>query len=169
VAADHLMDPPEWLSTDTSGAITVDAEGDWYYQGNKIIRPDILEFFCEHLRLNADGDYMLEWRQNRCLLKVEDTPLVITRVDRMRAEPPEQERILLVLKHLRSRELLDPASLVVGKDNVLYCKVRAGHFPARFSRPAYYQLTEWIEQDPETGGFYLELNQQRHAIGVRGL
>jgi len=169
VAVDHSMDPHEWLNPDVPRAIYVDAEGDWYYQGNKIIHPNILEFFCEHLGLNADGSYVVEWQQSRCLLGVEDTPLVITRVDRRRAGGSEKEEILLMLKHLPTQELLDPASLVVGKDHVLYCKVRSGQFPARFSRPAYYQLAEWIEEDPETGDYYLELNKHRHVINVRGL
>jgi uncharacterized protein len=169
VADDHSMDPRAWLNPDVPRAIFVDAEGDWYYQGNKIIRPDILEFFCEHLGLDADGNYLLEWQQTRCLLGVEDTPLVITRVDKRRAEASEQGAILLMLKHLPAQELLDPASLVVGKDNVLYCKVRSGQLPARFSRPAYYQLAEWIEEDPETGDYYLELNNHRYVINLRGL
>jgi hypothetical protein len=40
-----------------------------------------------------------------------------------------------------TEERLDPATLSIGQENVLYCKVK-GEFPARFLRPAYYQLME---------------------------
>jgi uncharacterized protein len=39
------------------------------------------------------------------------------------------------------RELLDPAGLEVGPDNVLYCRVKGGAFRARFLRTAYYHLS----------------------------
>jgi len=146
--------------------IYVDAEGDWYYQGTKIIRPDILEFFCENLTLDANAEFSIEWRQNRCPLVAADTPLVVTRVDRRRSEHSGEVEILLTLKHLHSQEILDPATLIVGKHNVLYCKVRSARFPARFSRPAYYQFAEWIEEDPASGGFYVELNQVRYFIDL---
>ena len=38
------------------------------------------------------------------------------------------------------REPLDPATLEVGDENVLYCRVKGGEFRARFLRTAYYHL-----------------------------
>ena len=49
-----------------------------------------------------------------------------------------------------TRERLDPASLRVGAENVLYCRVKDGAHEARFLRPAYYDLTRHLETD--TGG-----------------
>ena len=57
-----------------------------------------------------------------------------------------------------STETLEPAGLRVGKDNVLYCTVKAGRFPARFNRAAYYQLSEYIEEGED--GFYLKLEER---------
>jgi hypothetical protein len=54
--------------------------------------------------------------------------------------------------------VLDPATLEVGRDNVLYCRIRGARFSARFSRPAYYQLARFIEEDADGTGFYIELN-----------
>jgi uncharacterized protein len=146
----------------------VDREGDWYYQGNRIIREDILGLFYENLQLGPDGRFLIEWRQTRCLLDAEDTPFVISRVDRSRKADSNEEIILLSLKHLSLPDTLDPTDLHVGEDNVLYCRVLSGRFPARFSRPAYYQLAEWIEEDPGTGVFYLEINHERHMIRTAG-
>lgn len=143
--------------------IAVDPEGDWTYQGNPIIREDIIEFFLDNLQLTPEGKYLIVWKQQRCLLEAADTPFVVARVDRRQTDDHRDE-ILLRLKHASAAEPLDPASLRVGEANVLYCRVRGGRFPARFSRPAYYQLADWISEDPQTGGFCLELNGRRTPI-----
>ena len=142
--------------------IFVDEEGEWLHKGNRIIREDILELFYDNLSLTAEGTYIIEWKDGRCFLEVADTPFVVARVDR--TQLPEGEAILLTLRHLGVSEKLLPETLGVGADNVLYCRVRDGRFPARFSRPAYYQIAEWIEQDPERGRFYIELKPNKSFI-----
>ena len=150
-----------------AGDIYVDAEGDWFYQGNKIIREDILAFFYDHLEYSADGLFTIVWKDQRCVLKVDDTPWMITRVDRSPSGEEGGEQFKVTLKHLPTPEFLDPKSLWVGKDNVLYARVRSGRFPARFSRPAYYQIGEWIQEDPASGDFFLELKGERYPIQFR--
>ena len=143
--------------------IRVDQEGDWFYEGRPIFRPEILALFYEQLRLREDGRYCLEWQGECHPIEVEDTPFVITRVDK-EEDPSGKERIVLSLKHVSEKEVLDPESLYVGKDNVLYCRIRMGRFPARFSRPAYYQIAQWIEPDSSGTGFVLPLNGNLYPI-----
>ena len=144
--------------------IHVDEEGDWTHKGIRIIRDDIIEIFLENLQLAPDGSYLIRWDQSLCALDAADTVFVVGRADRVKSEDSMEEQVLLGLKHLSRAEPLDPATLWVGRDNVLYCRVREGRFPARFSRPAYYQLAEWIREDEATGGFYLELSGRRFSI-----
>ncbi|HVO83919.1 MAG TPA: hypothetical protein VMU60_05795, partial [Syntrophobacteria bacterium] len=87
-----------------------------------------------------------------------------TRVLREGGEPGDAERFVLSLKHLDETEPLDPASLWVGEENVLYCIVKAEGLPARFLRPAYYQLAEFIQEDTARGGFYLPVGGRRYYI-----
>jgi hypothetical protein len=54
----------------------------------------------------------------------------------------------------------------VGRENVLHCRIRDGAFPARFSRPAYYQIAQWIQEDPENGSFFIECDGKRYPIRV---
>jgi hypothetical protein len=147
-----------------SSGIFVDEEGDWYHEGNKLFREGVLHLFLESLTIDADGRWIIDCGGTRCTLDVADTPLVIARVDRgPHPEDPAREVIALRFKHLPDEEELDPRTLTVGENNVMYCRVRGGRFPARFSRPAYYQLASWVEEDGE-GTFYLELNGSRYPV-----
>ena len=152
------MDSAGSAGPDLAGCeLFIDFEGNWFHRGSRITRPEILEELCARLDLARDGLYVLLGEKGRCVLEVADTPLVIARVDLSRSETGA-ERIELRLKHVPGPEILDPSTLEVGKDNVLYCRVRGGRIPARFLRPAYYQLAEFIEEDADTKGFHVKLN-----------
>lgn len=147
-------------------AIFIDREGDWYYQGSRMHRADIVSHLCQHLRRDeSSGLYIIQMGKQRCYLEVEDTPLVVTGVS-----PTEQgedgtvKELLLAIKYLEPPETLDPQSLWVGEENVLYCKVKEKGVPARFLRPAYYQLAEFIHEDREQDRFYLLVGGRRYYI-----
>lgn len=143
--------------------IRVDENGDWFYNGSKIFRPEILESFYEKLVLSPEGDYFLADSQGRWLIEVADTPFVVTRVDVARTDSG-QEKITIRLKNISCPQTLDPGTLKTGKDNILYCRTAGGKFPARFSRPAYYQLADLIGQDETGDVFFIQLNGQRYPI-----
>lgn len=142
--------------------IFVDREGDWFYGERPIFRKEILETFYDCLRLLEDGHYVLEWQGRLYPITVADTPFVIARVDRV-TNGAAEAHVLLTLKHLKETEPLDPTTLWVGPDNVLYCRVRRGRFPARFSRPAYYQVAQWIEP-VDDDRFALRLGDRLYPI-----
>jgi hypothetical protein len=117
-------------------------------------------------RDEASGLYIIQMGKQSCYLEVEDTPLAITGVlhtEQREGEKPGQ--LLLAIKHLETPEPLVPESLWVGEQNVLYCKVMEGGISARFLRPAYYQLAEFIQEDREQNRFYLSLGRKRFYIG----
>jgi hypothetical protein len=147
--------------------IVIDREGDWHYRGSRMARSDIVSDLCQHMRRDeASGLYIVQLGKQRCYLEVEDTPLAITGVshtEESKGDKPEQ--LLLAIKHLETHESLDPESLWIGEQNVLYCRVMEGGIPARFLRPAYYQLAEFIHEDKEQNRFYLSLGRKRFYIG----
>ena len=147
--------------------IVIDREGDWHYRGSRMERIDIVSHLCQHMsRDEASGLYTIQLGKQRCYLEVEDTPLVVTGVlhtEEREGDKPGQ--LLLAIKHLETPEALIPESLWVGEQNVLYCKVMEGGIPARFLRPAYYQLAEFIQEDREQNRFYLSLGAKRFYIG----
>ncbi|MGO9311457.1 MAG: hypothetical protein ACLQDI_01855 [Syntrophobacteraceae bacterium] len=68
------------------------------------------------------------------------------------------------MKNIPGSEVLDLDTLAVGRDNILYCKVLQRRFLARFSRPAYYQLAEFVREDDGGQDFYIELSGKKYPI-----
>lgn len=144
--------------------IHIDKDGTWFHHGAPIIHQGILQLFYRSIRQDEKGRYLLVLKEQTCVLEVEDTPFVIARTTLMPPDPDDsRERFLLRLVD-GTEETLDPATLTVAADHVLYCKIRGGRFPARFSRPAYYQLARHIEQDAKTRGFFLMVAGRRYHL-----
>ena len=142
--------------------ILIDKEGRWFHKGLEMIHREFIKLFYQHMEIDLQGRYVITLAGDRCYVDVEDTPYVVWRTSVTNDEGKDQRFSL----HLSddSLEDLDPGTLMVGDGNVLYCKVRNGTFPARFSRPAYYQLAEYIEE--EDGVFYLSLKGRRYPINI---
>ncbi len=142
--------------------IFVGKEGKWFHEGAEIIHRPIFLWLIQNLEKDEEGRYLVHLNNQKCVLEVEDTPLVILGVDRIPAGPEENEALLLTLNDER-QEVLDPQTLWLSGENVLYGLVKGGQIPARFLRAAYYQIAQNIEED-ERGGFFLALNRQKFPI-----
>jgi len=123
----------------SSGAISFRHDGRWYSDGEPINNSRIALLFSRCLRQTDDGRWQIAMADERAFVTIEDTPWVVTTVDR---DPTGGFRVRL---NDGSEEPLDPGSLSVGAENVLYTRVK-GRQRARFLRPAYYQLAPAIEE-----------------------
>lgn len=141
--------------------IRVDKEGLWYYQGALMFRKDILELFFENLKKDEYGRYLVEYQGEKCLIEVEDTPLVVEAVARH-----DDESIEIRLSDFTS-EILDPATLRINAESVLYCTIKNGMFEARFLRAAYYQFAEFIEHSKNDDRYFISLGQKKYYIENR--
>ena len=141
--------------------IFIDKEGHWYHRGAEMIRREIIRLFYQNMELDAEGRYLINWADSRCYVEVEDTAFVVLRVSLEDGLRTRRSRFLVSLSD-DTKEALAPDTLSVGKDHVLYCRVKSGAFPARFNRAAYYQLAQFVEED--SIGYFLSLNGQRHYI-----
>jgi hypothetical protein len=121
--------------------ISFRSDGRWYADDEPFVHPRLALLFSRHLRRKADGGYEI-WIDERyhADVEVEDTPYVATGVT-----GDAQGRFMLHLND-GTTEPLDPETLQVGRGNVLYCRVKNGTARARFLRPAYYQLSDFIEE-----------------------
>jgi uncharacterized protein len=143
--------------------IKIDKDGIWYYRGAHMFRKDILCIFFENLNVDDEGRYFVKLNEEICYLDVEDTAFVITTVSKTK-DPADCLERLEVLLNDDSKEILNLSTLAVGRDNVMYCRVKDGIFAARFVRKSYYQLAEFIEQDGPNDDFYILLNGEKHFI-----
>jgi len=143
--------------------IRIDKDGVWYFRGAVMFRREFVNYFYEHLRLDEEGRYWIDLGHDCCVVEVEDTPFVVRAVYRNgKADNGEDEISLLLCDD--TTEPLDPCSLSITEENVPYCTIRGGRFPARFSRSAYYQLAEHIDYDARRDAFYLSLNGQTYDL-----
>ena len=143
--------------------IRIDKEGVWYYKGAHMFRKEILSVFFEHLRIDECGKYLIELGEERCYLDVEDTAFIVSAVYKTQLPDNGRDQIDILLSD-DSCEKLEMQSLHVGRDNVLYCRVKEGKFTARFARISYYQLAEFIEQSENGNHFYIDLNGEKYLI-----
>jgi hypothetical protein len=139
----------------SSGAISFRHDGRWYSDDEPINNARIALLFSRCLRQTEDGRWQIAMADERAWVTIEDTPWVVTSIER---DPDGGFRVRL---NDGSEEPLDPASLSVGAENVLYTRVKAGH-RARFLRPAYYALAPAIEE--RDGRFVLVSGDTRTAI-----
>lgn len=139
-----------------SGKISFRRDGNWYSDDERIDNPRIALLFSRSIKRNPDGSYYLQVAEERAPITVEDTPYIVKMVY-------ENDGGFVIVTNDDEHELLDPSSLEVGKDNVLYCRVKDGAFRARFLRTAYYHLSNnFLSDEGET--FSLVVQGQRYPI-----
>ena len=149
--------PEGWEGKLPPCLIQVSDQGELFHQGAPIIHPAVRELIFQSVLLDDDGVYLLKVDGQTCQLEVADTFYVVTAIK------VQGEKITLILND-GEKETLDGPTLRVGKGDVLYCRVKQGAFPARFTRAAYYSLAEMVEQDG--GGFCLALGPKKYPIAT---
>ncbi|OGP94189.1 MAG: hypothetical protein A2Z19_01460 [Deltaproteobacteria bacterium RBG_16_54_18] len=141
-------------------AICVDRDGVWYFEGREIIRKDILSLFYDSLHLDADG-YYLEINEERECLEVEDTVFLVHGAELIKEK--EEEAFIISLND-GTQEQLNLDTLRITKENVPYCLVKGGMFPARFLRLPFYQVAQHALHDEERDEYFLLLNGRRIVL-----
>lgn len=132
-------------------------DGRWYADGQPIANARIADLFSQHVHRRPDGGYMLRIADEQAPIIVDDTPYVV-----IGADLAADSSVWIDLND-HTREQLDPRTLRIGADDVLYCRVKQGAEPARFLRPAYYQVAEHIRR-AESGGFVFHLADGDYPI-----
>jgi hypothetical protein len=141
-----------------NSSIRFGRDGRWYADGQPIVNARIADLFSRHVQRAEDGSYRLRIADEQAAIEVEDTPYVII------AAGDDADGTWIELND-RSRERLDPTSLAVAADDVLYCRVKGGTEAARFLRPAYYQIADHL--DAAGAGFVFRGPAGAYRIGRR--
>src|ERR1700745_2052785 len=117
-----------------SGKISFRRDGNWYTDDERIDNSRIALLFSRSIKRSPDGSYYLQVAEERAPITVEETPYVVKTVY-------EHDDGFVIVTSDDDHEPLDPEALEVGRDNVLYCRVKNGACPPRFLRTAYYHLS----------------------------
>jgi hypothetical protein len=144
-----------------SGKISFRKDGNWYSDEERIDNHRIALLFSQSIKQNPDGSYLLQVAEERAPITVEDTPYVVKAID-----ADGKGGFILILNDDTS-EALEPSTLEVGADNVLYARVKGGKCRARFLRPAYYHLSTNFEADG-AGSFFIQTGGKRYPLKPAG-
>jgi len=144
--------------------IFIDREGVWYFSGAEMIRKDIVRYFYHYLKRDSDGGYVIEIGNDRCRVRVEDTPYIVRSAVVALCSHSSRHYIDLSLNDGSNEGLSLDAPLRIGEDHVLYCMVKKGEHEARFSRPAYYQFCKHIDYDSRREEYRLVLNHVSYPL-----
>jgi len=139
----------------------VDTDGHLWHDGDEFDDPEMLRLFMEKMEQLPDGRFRVLCQGETCYLTPEDVPYVVQDLK------IEKKTIDLIFPG-SYKEALDPTTLFVGKENVLYCKVRGGEFNARFNRKSYWELAKKIGHDSKKKSYELLIDNQKYPIkGVK--
>lgn len=135
--------------------LSIDRDGLWRHQGEEITHPGLLAALYNALQ-RIDGDWFVCAENLKVPVKVADCPYVVLSVRHY------EDRIELLLTDGR-HVALDPATLTVDRENVPRCAIAPAGRPVRFSRTAWLQLAEAIEENAD-GSYTLVAGGRRHPL-----
>lgn len=135
--------------------IYIDKEGNWYQDGIPILHRWTYLYNNKLLRRDEEGRYYIDEGRGRVYAHVEDTPYVVKMIDK------RTDGLYLILND-ETEEKLDFNALWMNEENIPYIKVKNGEFEARFSRPAYYEITKYLKQEGDK--FYIEVEGTEYSL-----
>lgn len=143
--------------------LRIDKEGRWFFRDEEITHRKTYLLYCRNLTRDESGRIILRIGGEQCPVEVEDAPFVVKTMEFVLKEGGELKAIGLILND-ETREPLQPETLRIGPDHVLYCRVRSGEFEARFSRGAYQLLFPFVRHEERENRFFLSIDGKRHDL-----
>ena len=143
--------------------IFINAQGEWWYEGNRIVHPEVLNLFKSSLTFDAERDeFFIDYKGKQAPVKIAKTPYFIRDAVVEKGSSGELVNVVLEVDD-GSRENLDPETLVLDEDGVLQVKIKAGRFAARCLAAAHFRIAELLEDDA-SGNFFIVINGAKSAV-----
>jgi hypothetical protein len=155
---DYFNEMPPTKTPERIYSYTIDREGRLWIEGTELTDSQVLKFFMKNLERLPEGKFRVLCMGETNLIEAEDVPYVVQAIH------IGKDKIELIFPG-DYREALDPNTLRVGRDNVLYCQIRQGAFTARFNRKPYLELTRLVDRDR---GKKFVLNWQGKKYPIEG-
>jgi hypothetical protein len=136
--------------------IFIDKEGNWFQDGLPVLHRWTYLHNNKLLSRDEEGRYYVDEGSGKLYAQVEDTPFVVKMIDR------RDEEFYVTLND-ETEERLDFEHLWMSEANIVYTRVKNKQFAARFSRPAYYELTKHVVQERDK--FYIKADGIKYPLG----
>ena len=147
----------------SADCIFIDGQGQWWYEGNKIVHPEVLALFKSSLTIDeSTGELFIDYKGKQAPVKVEKTPFFIHNIVVQKSRDGGLAKVILELDD-GTRESLDPESLVLDDSGALQVKVKGGRFEARCLPSAHFRLAELLKEDSD-GGFSLDIGENSYFL-----
>jgi uncharacterized protein len=151
-------DEPTSVVIDGKADLFLDKDGRWFHQGVEITHQRTCLLFSRSLYKSPDGGYFVRVGKECAPVDIEDKPFVIKSVTVV-SESGESCSMYKILLSDETEETLDPNTLTIGPEHVMYCTVKGSTEEARFLRSAYYQISAHVE--------YIE-TEDRYVLPCKG-
>jgi hypothetical protein len=128
--------------------IHINHRGEWYHEGGKIQREELVKLFLSILRREDDGEFYLVTPVEKWRIQVDDAPLMATEIDVIAANTPQQA-IRFTLSNGDQQQLSKAMPLRIEHNRETgepspYIDLPNGLF-AKLTRSAFYHLTDKAE------------------------
>ena len=144
--------------------IRIDRDGKWYYRNMEMTRTDIIHYFYKHLQRDQHGDYHIKTETEQYPIRVEDVPFIIEGLDALTTGDEGGTSSMMIRLSDGSCEELQPDTLWIGNNHIVYCRIKGNEHAARFSRKAYYQLAKHIEGDENLNRYSITIGNVSYPI-----
>ena len=149
---------PEQLERFRAIGLRLDRDGQFWHQGERVDHARLRQALLRWLDVRDDGRDIIRLDDTRhAYVDVDDTHLRVT------AARWHDDRLTLILDD-GSEEELAYASLALGADGGLRCRVRGGRLTARFTSAAQQVALERLDSDASTDGHVLVAAGRRWPI-----
>jgi hypothetical protein len=118
-------------------AMRIAADGTWFHEGTRIVRPELVRLFAGLLRKDEDG-YVLVTPVEKLAIVVEDAPFRAVVLDKA---GDGEDQFLTFTTNVGDRVVLGPEHGLRLQDGIPYLHVRRG-LEAKLARNVYYQLAD---------------------------
>jgi hypothetical protein len=143
---------------EADNGLKIDADGTWFYEGKPLERLGLVRLFYSVLK-NEEDRYYIVTPVEKVPVDVEDAPYSVVAVRK------HEQGIDCILNDETLVNLTNACVPRIASNHALYIQT-PNTLQARFTRSAFSQLTEWIQETPE-GSYLLESYSEKIYLHLK--
>ncbi len=125
----------DWSDTE----IRIDRDCNWYCDGTRMIREDIIELLSRNVVVDEDGNWLIKLENQSYPVIVEDVPFLVKGIAR------DGNSLRLVVND--NRQLNFPPGGIELKNDIPYISLFNNRLDAKLSRNAFWKLSQYVREE----------------------